>query len=701
MRRHISKTFVHTLKCTEYCRSAYLASRIETHDESAAVNNEGEECNDTSDNSSMLLVDHQSDDLVEDDNGAFFDDPPNTDDVRGPVVPLIEDWIVSVAGPRKDEEISLEELQSVFPANSKSPSFYKFESLHPMKGANFLTAIAFEQNPLDVSDEEAIFALKITQLVSGFSGREQQLFADILRDVCNSRNEETSIFKSTRPPSSMDDIQDFFVKGKNSIVRNLPQPIVSLSNDESHAYVNIVDVLANMMAQATTMERFDEQTTSVPDLDFDVTVSSTKAGLELYLELKEDLLASTDGSFTLFIWIREWSDDFDPSHTKSNRCQVWLKTFTFCPPASSTDDRNTAFIAIGSRGDDHEEIEDLLNGQLRQLGDMNGKKMYHGGLNRIIQVKAGIVATCVDRPERTKLFQIGDHNGTFSACWSFAAYVDGSRKENCLPSCPFCRHRRVLSYMSGGHQQQQQILESTSMVEDTSSIMATSTVSAAGAEDIDLLHGNDGAFNSSHSDFDSSCSANSHHDEFEESHARPHTAVLGSILSAGAAAAPIAPTVLGECPFGKCSSWNLFDATFSFPAPPKFPTLHDTRPEAPRAPPGREICPDILPKDRRLVSIYLTVQWLQEASLFAYHNYKTCPPGARPNKRFWRKENLEAYLRTCGIVKKLQQEIARCAQSNLPCPVPSLWTRKNDGLRRCHYAPMHMLFLGHMSNQTS
>ena len=38
---------------------------------------------------------------------------------------------------------------------------------------------------------------------------------------------------------------------------------------------------------------------------------------------------------------------------------------------------------------------------------------YHGGLKRIIKVKMGKLLLCVDRPERTSILQIGDHNGTF------------------------------------------------------------------------------------------------------------------------------------------------------------------------------------------------------------------------------------------------------------------------------------------------
>ena len=671
--------------------------------ESTAMNNQEEECmNEISmqcqQDSSMLEFSFD-DQVVDDDSQTFGDALEGVGDPK--ISAEDKDWIVSVAGPRHDGAVSLDELKNCFPAGSSAPHFFYYESLHPMKGANYLTATAFEQNPAEVSDNEAIFALEVSQLVSGLSGSEQRLFAKILFQVSNAHNEELTIFRKTRPPTSMTDIENMFVKGKNAILRNLPHPIVNKSEDESHAYVNIVDVLANMLAQATTMERFDDETTTPSSIstiinghDFPPSVSSTVAALNLYLELKEDVLAS-DGSFILYIWIREWSDDFDPSHTKSNRCQVWLKTFTFCPPASSTDDRNTAFIAIGSKGEDHEIIEKLLTSQLRELGQGNGKKMYHGGLNCFIQVKAGIVTTCVDRPERTKLFQIGDHNGTFSLCWSFAAHVDGSQKVNCLPSCPFCRKKRLLSYM-GGDGGEQQVPNITMGDLSTSNDSASDMDSLSLESRKDKNEGTSG--NNSDSEFDSASS---------QEHSEDNNSLSTELQAAGrrgergarkVGSAGVVPAA-GACPFGKCSSWNLLDGAYSFLAPPNFPTTYDNRPDAPTAPPGREILPIFaVGQKRKLVSVCLTVDWLQQATVFAYHNYKTCPPNQPPKKRYWRKVNLEDFLRTCGIVKKLQQEIAHCAQNNLPCPIPTLWTRSKDALRRCHYAPMHMIFLGHVKS---
>ena len=65
----------------------------------------------------------------------------------------------------------------------------------------------------------------------------------------------------------------------------------------------------------------------------------------------------------------QWSDDFEPNTSiKSNRGSVWIKTLTFI----SNDDQqnninNTYSIAIGHKGDDHNNIERFYAQELNEL----------------------------------------------------------------------------------------------------------------------------------------------------------------------------------------------------------------------------------------------------------------------------------------------------------------------------------------------
>ena len=97
-----------------------------------------------------------------------------------------------------------------------------------------------------------------------------------------------------------------------------------------------------------------------------------------------------------------------------------------------------------------------------------------------------------------------------------------------------------------------------------------------------------------------------------------------------------------------------------------------------------------------LCAIRLDVQWLQNALIFGHHNVKTRPPGGRTNKRFWTKANLSAYLRSCSCTVKLIDSVYLSAKNgdSVP-PYPASWSDPMI-FSKCHYAPMHMLFLGHV-----
>ena len=99
-----------------------------------------------------------------------------------------------------------------------------------------------------------------------------------------------------------------------------------------------------------------------------------------------------------------------------------------------------------------------------------------------------------------------------------------------------------------------------------------------------------------------------------------------------------------------------------------------------------------------LRAICLNVKWLQSALIFGHHNVKTRPPGGRTNKRFWTKANLSAYLRSCSCTGRLIDSVYLLAKNrDSDPPFPALWSNPLI-FSKCHYAPMHMLFLGHVKS---
>ena len=150
-----------------------------------------------------------------------------------------------------------------------------------------------------------------------------------------------------------------------------------------------------------------------------------------------------------------------------------------------------------------------------------------------------------------------------------------------------------------------------------------------------------------------------------------------------------------------------------FPLPDKFPMSADPSYKG-KTPTGRDVnkiasrgkderisTPDeALPEDKEVVpgwlsTVNITLQWLKNAAYYAFHHVN--PKGGRKNLHYWNKQEYYTYCRTCGFTNALAAAIEDAAKSGLPCPIPTRWKRER-AFEKCHYAAMHMLFLGHVKS---
>ena len=107
------------------------------------------------------------------------------------------------------------------------------------------------------------------------------------------------------------------LSGSNAVVPNLPHPIPKTTADGTHAFVGLTDLLTTELAKAkaTTFDKFYFES-NVQFLPKDVTtLSTTPSAYKLFLDLKED----DDDQYVLYLWYKDWSDDFDPNNTKASR----------------------------------------------------------------------------------------------------------------------------------------------------------------------------------------------------------------------------------------------------------------------------------------------------------------------------------------------------------------------------------------------
>ena len=545
-----------------------------------------------------------------------------------------------------------------FESTSNTPAYLHYEYQEKGLGARYLTAKAFGVNPNQVSLDEAKFCLQICTLLIGMTEKQKTMLATILSTAGNNGNKDLSIFKTIRLPTTLEDFDRLFLTGKNSILPNLPHPVPRSSGDTTHSFVSLKDILANEFGKAVSFDDYEFMSkVYVGSADPVPSISATQHAKNMLIQMKNNNNEKELGDpdvYSINLWLREWRDDFDPNNSKSSRNQVWCNTYTVCPPSEgNSNGSNTYFVGLSSKGDDHNEVEEFLAQELNSLSE-EGIQLYHGGMRRIVHVRINKLLISVDRPERTSMFQVGDHNGTYSACWGYATSVDSSCKINHLPSCKECRAKR-----------EQRLLNLNP----------------------------------------------------------PSTNTESNVQS---------------CPF--CSNWNMEDSKFVFLAPSDYPQRYDSRDDAPLPPMERDLwyriedvpviesenpiptsnenpttiveTTDGGPQKKRkkrnkrpnkriyLRTVKLTVTWLRMAVTFATHNLRTVVPNGRAKQTFWTKGNFSAYLKTCGISNRLVDLLFRDSESehyDLKKSLPVCW-KDVCSLAKCHYAPMHMLFLGHMKS---
>jgi hypothetical protein len=359
-----------------------------------------------------------------------------------------EDWLLKLGKNQElgREPTNLKDLKhhAGFSELSNSPEYYWEEHKHQGFGLKHLVAKAWGKEPEEISDEEASFTLSLSTLLLKLTEEERKLLARCMEQAINSKDKELSIFKNTNCPYTTRQFDRLYLSGKNAVIPNLPHPVVETTPDGSHAFTRLSDVIANLLAEGTPVEKFHFEARVDVQFTGEPAVSNTPAAYQLYCQLRE----AEDGEWFLAIHFTRWCDDFDPFNTKTSRNQVWTCTYTICPPAWEHRGRNTYFMAIGAKGDDHSSVEEIFAEELKTMS-AKGMHAYHGGLRRIIKVKAGQLLICVDRPERTSLLHIGDHGGSYSVVWGYAGAVDGHCKDNHLPSCPNCRKIRLARLLEG------------------------------------------------------------------------------------------------------------------------------------------------------------------------------------------------------------------------------------------------------------
>ena len=282
-----------------------------------------------------------------------------------------------------------------------------------------------------IDPDDIKFHLRLAYFCQIISRNEREIFAAVLRSVIEFTNRKHSSkggnhlisYLPTEIPTTVEKLRSTYAIGQHSLINNLPCPLVK--EIQKHAYVSLREMIQHFLAINTTNSNKG--------------VNFTKNFANICDRAKK---THPFASTYVVIEILEWSDDFDPNHLKNNRGSVWIKTITLralvvndCERSYQLEKEQTFAVALGPKGDSHEEVEQDLPIELNSLC-LSQNVYFYEGTKSMVPVYAEFSVSLQDQPERRSANYLLGGNSTMHGRWGYS--VDTVALSSVLPSCDFC-----------------------------------------------------------------------------------------------------------------------------------------------------------------------------------------------------------------------------------------------------------------------
>ena len=253
---------------------------------------------------------------------------------------------------------------------------------------------------------------------------------------------ERAYTNSLTLPDSVGALKQFESKTPTSIVNNLPYPEIMNKKFPGHAVVSIVDCLRDCFSHSNA------KAIDVGIVD-DILLEDTSKVQSRPLKHWAMATAGRNAALSaralkkkLFIGLTTWSDDCDPhAFAKKNRGSVWVKTVTILAVRGDGNTLKLSYpIAIGKKGDSHDDIDRFHNEELVALREGTIGPFYMGSVKKKTDdIYCSHIAILQDQPERRGGNKLSSYNSTFHNRWSVSANHKKLFKSGRLAACAECQ----------------------------------------------------------------------------------------------------------------------------------------------------------------------------------------------------------------------------------------------------------------------
>jgi hypothetical protein len=335
--------------------------------------------------------------------------------------------------------------------SSMSPNSQKYFSLMKQEmdkiPAQYLVHSSFSENTVFSSQYcnlfETEFHLQATRLCLSMSHSQHIQLVSLLHmlESCIDYSSNNTKFVTTRVPTSMSEVNTFYLTKSTSIRKSLPYP--KAQEIHNHAFISLKDVLQHMFAYGTKMEGLYPYDNN--DYIGTYVGQSNKIFNTPFMKQKiNEILKQFPSSGNLkplVLFGTVWSDGFDANNVVHSAPSIWMRTITISPPQDNkTSTLHTFVLHMSHEGVDHDEINKMFNRELQELE--LGHWFYSSLLQKKIFVILKIHVYTADRPERGKLTSILGHTGICTKRWMYSAYLP-KPTERSLQTCDACFESRI------------------------------------------------------------------------------------------------------------------------------------------------------------------------------------------------------------------------------------------------------------------
>ena len=190
----------------------------------------------------------------------------------------------------------------------------------------------------------------------------------------------------------------YFLKGRNSILTQLPCPHVFMYKD--HACVSITDLLDHRLSDGTTLEFLRDHAGKRNSNG----LNGTPAAQKLLNEMISDNENNTENC--AFGYIILWSDSFLRCFIRQKQNSIWVLVIRICPPSTKSDKSNTYCLAMSRSFNWHDKVIRMYLEEIETV--RKGRMRYYTPVRTFINTFFDLLLYVADTPERNKLLAFLD-----------------------------------------------------------------------------------------------------------------------------------------------------------------------------------------------------------------------------------------------------------------------------------------------------